>query len=727
MITQEMQAAQHFVEQFRALIDFSVFPEEIHQEFDALARTATNERFPGAVLMLPRVGKRSVYYAVANDAAEWRRLRPLLIAYVGPTLTSFQGWPEPLLPHALPAEALLESAGFHVVARLVPGDDPKVQLITRRSLQRLVTMVLTAPTTTSAVPQSTDRLLAHFSDCLNGNDYAGAQQILEQCERELRVDALNLLFLRVRLLSWFGNWRAIVEMPEFRSLCHTRRPQAVTAALLEAVYQVWLHEQGDVAALAAIWTTELRPDFLGLLQLPILPSASRGMLTLYALESLTVATRQRALETAVLAQADAIPELIEALVAAGRTGVESQLEQQPEQALAPLVPANTLPAAQQALVEAERSNTLDTIARALQSIEALTAEERTHLLASAPFRSLWQSLEAENHSAPPATWQEWFKRLGAPEFTDALQVLSHAVTEWPAALLQDPVEVAAFERALQEVPETSPAADRLADALPSLVNWALQDPGFPRASMVPVYDTLLFHLLVGVRRSSAVFESAAVLIRALLALGLNQSRYRSLLEDCLMLNGEAMSKRTVYWMLDVLEETLLNPCVDEEARRAFWYAACTRLMQLKNYFSPGQKIVFDRLATDLGWPAQWEEEERAAQVTADTQRQLLQKALDGSFIAIYTLTESAARHAAAVLKELAPSARVESSHDKVASIALKNLAHQADIFVMVAASAKHAASGYILQERQGKPTLYANGRGFSSIVRAIENHVLGSD
>lgn len=722
MITEDVQTAQHFVDQFRALIDFSAFPDEIRQEFDALARTATSERFPGAMLMLPRVGKRSLYYALANDAAEWRRLRPLLIAYVGPTLTSFQGWPEPLLPHAIAAEALLSTAGFHVVARLVPGEDDKVQRFTRRSFERMVGMVVAAPTTTTAVPQSTDRLLAHFADCLNGNDYASAQQILEQCERELRVDALNLLFLRVRLLSWFGNWHAIVDMPEFRSLCHTRRPQAVTAALQEAVYQVWVHQQGDIPALGTVWTDQLRPDFLSLLQLPILPSASRGVLTLYALEALTVTTRNRTLEAAVLAQAAVIPDLIDALTANGRTGDEPTSEP-----AAPAAPAATLPAAQQALVEAERSNTLETIARALLSIEALSADERANLLASAPFRSLWQSLEAENHSAPPATWQEWFKRLDAPEFTDALHVLTHAVSEWPAALLQDPVDIASFERALQEVPETSPASDRLADALPALVNWTLQDPAFPRPSMLPVYDTLLFHLMVGVRRSSAVFESAAVLIRALLSLGLNQSRYRSLLDDCLMLNGEAMSKRTVYWMLDVLEETLLNPCANEEARRAFWYAACTRLMQLKAFFSPGQKIVFDRLATDLGWPAQWEQEERLAKVTADSQRQLLQSALDGSFVAIYTLTESAARQATTVLKELAPTLRVESSHDKVASITLKNLAHQADIFVMVAASAKHAATGYIQQERQGKPTLYANGRGFSSIVRAIENHVLGGD
>jgi hypothetical protein len=243
--------------------------------------------------------------------------------------------------------------------------------------------------------------------------------------------------------------------------------------------------------------------------------------------------------------------------------------------------------------------------------------------------------------------------------------------------------------------------------------------------MLPVYDTLLYHLMVGVRRSSAVFESAAVLIRALLCLGLDPNRYRELLDDCLMLTGEAMSKRTVYWMLDTLEETLLNICTDEEARRSFWYAACARLMQLKAFFSPGQKIVFEKLSTELGWKQA--REERLASDAADSERQQLQSALDGSFVAIYTLTESAGRQAANVLRELAPTVRVELSHEKTASAALKNLAQHANIFVMVAASAKHAASGCIQQERQDKPVLYASGRGYSSIIRAIEHHVLGKE
>ncbi|MFS2004569.1 protein DpdD [Duganella sp. CT11-25] len=720
MIGKNIEAARLLVEAFRGLIDFSAFPVQNLKEFDALARTATDERFPGALLTLPRVGKRSVYYAIADNAAEWRRLRPLLIAYAGPTLTSFQGWPEPLLPHLLPIEALLEAGCFHVVARIVPGETEKVQKYTSRSLLRLVDMVTTAPSTTSAVPLSTSRLLAHFSDCLNGNDFVGAERILEQCARELRIDALNLLFLRIRLLSWFNNWQGLVEMPEFRSVCHTRRPPAVTAALLEAVYQVWVRDKGDIPELSELWAKKLRPEFLTLLQLPILPGVSSGALTLFALEALSVATRNPVIEMAVMSHRDATPELAAALQAAGRTGAACTTEDT-------VGLGGRLPTAQQALVQAERSNTLETIARALQLIDALEAGERESLLASTPFRSLWQSVSTQSGKAPPASWQDWFRRLQTPEFTDALAVLSHAVTEWPAALLKDTVEINAFVSALQEVPDIFPSADRLADALPALVTWVLEDQVFPRPSMLPVYDALLYQLLVGVRRSGVVFESAAVLIRALLCLGLSPSRYRELLDDCLMLTGEAMSKRTVYWVLDTLEETLLNPCPDEEARRGFWYAACARLMQMKPFFSPGQKIVFVWLSAELGWQSIQEVEERIAVDPMGAQRHQLQSVLDGSYVAIYTLTESAGRQAATVLKELSPSVRVEMSHDKVASSALKSMAQQADIFVMVAASAKHAASGYIQQERQGKPLLYANGRGYSSIIRAVETFILGGE
>jgi hypothetical protein len=56
-------------------------------------------------------------------------------------------------------------------------------------------------------------------------------------------------------------------------------------------------------------------------------------------------------------------------------------------------------------------------------------------------------------------------------------------------------------------------------------------------------------------------------------------------------------------------------------------------------------------------------------------------------------------------------------------VGLRALAENADIFVVTWLSAKHAATDFIREHRGGRPLLYAQGRGFSSILRAVEDHV----
>jgi hypothetical protein len=65
---------------------------------------------------------------------------------------------------------------------------------------------------------------------------------------------------------------------------------------------------------------------------------------------------------------------------------------------------------------------------------------------------------------------------------------------------------------------------------------------------------------------------------------------------------------------------------------------------------------------------------------------------------------------------------VDLNHDRVGTKALANLAATADIFIIVWTSAKHAATEFIKEHRNGKPVLYANGRGASSILRVIEEY-----
>jgi hypothetical protein len=726
MIGQNADAAIAFLNLFRQVADIDGLPSEKQIEFDELVGSVLSPRFPGGLLSYPRQDEATMYYAIAASASEWRKLRPLLIAYAGPTLTSFRGWPEPLQP-SLPVEACLLAGGWHIVARLIPGKEQRVVQMTRRSLVRMLEAIEAAPMTTQVAYEPTSRLIARFVDFLNGNNRVEAERILELCRSELRLDALNLLFLRVQLLAHFNDWSGVSEIPEFSSLCYTRKPSAVTNALLEALYQThlspidgenWMERQ------RTCWRNEVRQFARPLLRLPIPQSCSASALKLFAWDALEAIPRRLDLEEAVLVHRDSIGELAGALDQLDGNVIETtHAEGTPTKALQD----DPIAVAQHALANADSTDTLAAIGNALLQFEHLDEDQRQELLRSGPFRSFWQNLNFETGgTSPPIGWIDWLHRLPVPEFVSAFSVLQRAVTEWPASSLVDSVEVAELAKALGAVPDSPPASDRIADAIPLLVSWVVDDPQFPRAAMSPVYETLLYHLVVGGRRASIVYDSAAPLIRALLAIGLPPAQYGALLDDCLELIGAGAGTRNVYWLLDILEETILNTSPAPERRQAFWYAAHARLVPLRTHLSPGQSVAVNKLAASLGWEST--EIEAFTIPASGTRMDALRAAMSGTSIAIYSLTESAARQAGQALEAIAPDVKISISSDTGGTAALKSMAQNSDICVVATASAKHAATGFIQQMRpRNKPLLFAAGRGFSSIVRAIEVFLLGSE
>lgn len=92
-------------------------------------------------------------------------------------------------------------------------------------------------------------------------------------------------------------------------------------------------------------------------------------------------------------------------------------------------------------------------------------------------------------------------------------------------------------------------------------------------------------------------------------------------------------------------------------------------------------------------------------------------------VALYSLQESALRHAATALRELAPGIAVACFHDKVGgSPSLRTAAATADLFVIATSVAKHAATGFIEMNRRHKPVLYARGGGAASLLAALKEH-----
>ena len=347
----------------------------------------------------------------------------------------------------------------------------------------------------------------------------------------------------------------------------------------------------------------------------------------------------------------------------------------------------------------------------------LSADDFETLLKPAWIRALWRSFDSEHL---PANWLEWLQHIARPDFTAALEIAERGLEEWPSAkaLGTAPEAVQQFAEALIAVPDGVPQ-QRLALALPLLVEWVQTDPRYPNPLLVPVYDSLLTILALNPARSEVELQATYLLLDALLACGLNPNSYRDLLDTALELARSGGSVRTLDWLLDTVELSVIHPCAGAAVRENFWAAVLAVLQPLMPQLQAGQKYLLRNLAQVLGW------QDFAAEpaLQAETQEKPFAK-LAGLSVAIYTLTEKAGKHAAELLKQLVPNIRVELNHDHVGTDKLKALAENADIFVVATQSAKHAATGFInLHRPKDKPVLFPAGKGASSIVRVVGEFV----
>ena len=124
-----------------------------------------------------------------------------------------------------------------------------------------------------------------------------------------------------------------------------------------------------------------------------------------------------------------------------------------------------------------------------------------------------------------------------------------------------------------------------------------------------------------------------------------------------------------------------------------------------------------RLAEEFGWTLD------GLKLTADhASPDNFVARLMGKKVAIYSLSEGASRQAKVALEAAVPSAEVECNADHGGTARLRALARNSDIFVIAWAAAKHSATEFIREHRGDRPLVYAQGKGFSSLLRALEDH-----
>ncbi|MDA9976033.1 hypothetical protein N9F34_04355, partial [Alphaproteobacteria bacterium] len=146
--------------------------------------------------------------------------------------------------------------------------------------------------------------------------------------------------------------------------------------------------------------------------------------------------------------------------------------------------------------------------------------------------------------------------------------------------------------------------------------------------------------------------------------------------------------------------------------------ALARISPIQGRLTSLQRAAIVRLAEELGWKLH----DFGVVATAPAAGDLAIRLSDLK-IAIHSLTESSSHQAKLAIEQIAPSVTVDCNADHVGNARLRALAENADLFVLTSLSAKHAATHFIREHRGDRSLLYAQGRGFSSILRAIEDHV----
>jgi hypothetical protein len=709
-------------------------------EAQPLLRTIEAPWFPGVVFPACGADGALVFYAAVSTPAEWRKLQPLLLAFVGATLTDFEGAPQRLDP-THPVEQALLAAGVTEAARLRPGRFAKGEQATMRALLRLVALLESAPDLAIARPEPTARLLSTLQDALNAGDLTEAWRIHGVLREESRLEAVNLLQLEMQILAAGSDWGAVRWHDRFETLALAEPSPATAEILLEAIYWTTAydpsegHERGweEVLADSAV-------EFARLL-LPVAPETTKP--TVKRLRDLlspapSEKTQSDTVST-VAARAEALPE--DNRAKDGWQTVPDTDEAGPDERETTAVHSTKIASGLGAGLESPAEAPFDPSARALAAfmivaglppegsaaadanlIEAmalLSDKARADLLRRPMNLALWREvLERSGEHRPPQDWSEWVDSLAQEDF-DAVEVAARGATAWRLADQDlDPAVARALAARIETIPGGL-AEERFGAAIPYLVQWVQSDPRWPRQSFCSVYLAILLRMALSARRGETSLQSAAGLLEGALQCGLTPAEYRDALDAAQGICVEGLSRRSAYDALEILEIVRSVAPADEDYLQAFSLNVVSVLAALANRLTEGQRLALNALATEVGV-------ELSPRDAVAHSEALAGPGISGKIVGIYTLTETAGRQAEAMLRAAIPGLVVDLNHDHGGSAALAAMVARADLVVVAWASAKHAATEFIKARRGGRPLKYAAGKGASSIIRVVEQWVSAS-
>jgi len=733
-----------------------------------LLETIDDPSFPGAILprlVHARAGDALCFYGVADSDAQWRRLAPLLSAAVGVTLTSFRGHTD-----ILDGDHVTRVLGQYELARtsrfFTPLADQGRVTEARHALLRLRKQLRRAPARPREVPRSTEEVLRDFDLALLMHDRAGAEEAIAFLRHGMRLDTLNLHFLEVRVLATLGEWDLLTGKPAFASLINTRRPPAVTAALVEALFHAHItpllastepatppgappnrRSEGAFApAIVEAFRKHVLTSSGTLFDRPLTPTspAVAGTALLH-----TFITSQSAGEPRIsrdlLDQFDGArsrwPEATrwvydrvrDAVIGAGAltgsevparagerwslTGFAGELAAElaaAKDAGTPASAGRALSVLLAVLLAATTAVDLDNCRTAVSYVGRLAPDERRKLEAMPGYAPTWAYVsQFVANGEVPSSWHAWLRSLPTMTRNQARAAAEAGRHQW--ADPSDPAMgngIPDFTRALDQVADVD--REKLLDGLPHLLKHLQDDPAWPSLASQPVYVALLEHLLLFGAPTVSLCGAVALVFESILASGPDLATYRHTVQDLVAnLVSRFASISTINWLIDLVDLTIMHPCQDSGARMVLWQNCIDVLRPYLSRLEANQLHVLADLAECLGQPTPFpliDASEMLPHVTLPS----------GYTVGIYTTDTRVSQRLKRRLSEMFPDLRVISDHSIVGTTSLVNLARISDMLVVYWRRASHAATDVL--ERHRRPNgelIWAAGKGSSTILSEV--------
>ena len=174
------------------------------------------------------------WFGIARTEADFRALREGVDAFVGTTWADITPARAPLDGASPVRQALASYSGGRVFR--FRGNE----MGTFRSLQRLFRVWEARPNRVLRDAQAPGLVRRAFEMALQAGDGAAAAEALRALRASGVLNRRNGLFLEVQQFDALGAWRETLALPDLPDLIASRRPAAVTDALLRAAYHVHL-------------------------------------------------------------------------------------------------------------------------------------------------------------------------------------------------------------------------------------------------------------------------------------------------------------------------------------------------------------------------------------------------------------------------------------------------------------------------------------------------------